>query len=100
MCRLLGEATLGPVVDHALDIFKAKFLYFVKNIAEMDDLFEVSFSKLAGAGKPFSRYACEGLKYKTNRFCKFKFYLIVIAIHYNIQMRKMSSIHETSGQYI
>jgi DNA topoisomerase-3 len=50
-----GESTLGPVVDHALDIFKAKFLYFVKNINEMDDLFEVSYSKMAEAGKPFSR---------------------------------------------
>jgi DNA topoisomerase-3 len=50
-----GEATLGPVVDHTLDIFKAKFLYFVKNINAMDDLFEVSFSKLADGGKPFSR---------------------------------------------
>lgn len=52
-----GQAQLSPVVDHALDIFKAKFLYFVKNITAMDELFEVSFSKFADGGKPFSR--CE-----------------------------------------
>lgn len=50
-----GDAQLSPVVDHALDIFKAKFLFFVKNIAAMDELFEVSFSKFADGGKPFSR---------------------------------------------
>ncbi|CAG7727511.1 unnamed protein product [Allacma fusca] len=50
-----GSATIGPVVQHTVDIFKAKFLYFVKNIGGMDELFEVSFSKHADSGKPFSR---------------------------------------------
>ena len=52
----VGSATIQSVVSHTLGIFKAKFLYFVKNITNMEELFEVSFTKQADGGKPFSRY--------------------------------------------
>uniref|UniRef100_UPI00358E7F4A DNA topoisomerase 3-beta-1 isoform X3 n=1 Tax=Myxine glutinosa TaxID=7769 RepID=UPI00358E7F4A len=51
----LGQADFRSVLDHALDIFKRKFHYFVENIAGMDELMEVSFSPLAASGKPHSR---------------------------------------------
>jgi hypothetical protein len=50
-----GEESLERVVAHTLDLFKAKFLYFVQNVSGMDELFEASFSKSADSGKPFSR---------------------------------------------
>uniref|UniRef100_A0A1A9ZLV4 DNA topoisomerase n=1 Tax=Glossina pallidipes TaxID=7398 RepID=A0A1A9ZLV4_GLOPL len=50
-----GSANFNAVLEHAIDIFRLKFLYFVKNIASMDSLFEVSFSPLAETGKAHSR---------------------------------------------
>ena len=50
-----GKATMDSVLKHTLEVFKLKFLYFVKNITGMDQLFEVSFSTLADSGRPFSR---------------------------------------------
>lgn len=50
-----GKADFSAVLRHGLEIFKLKFLYFVRNISGMDDLFEVSFSSLADSGKPLSR---------------------------------------------
>ncbi|XP_055684588.1 DNA topoisomerase 3-beta isoform X2 [Lutzomyia longipalpis] len=50
-----GSANFSMVLNHALEIFKMKFVFFVKNIANMDTLFEVSFSSLADSGKSFSR---------------------------------------------
>ncbi|XP_028904879.1 DNA topoisomerase 3-beta-1 [Ornithorhynchus anatinus] len=50
-----GQADFRQVLDHALDIFKRKFHYFVDSIAGMDELMEVSFSPLAATGKPLSR---------------------------------------------
>uniref|UniRef100_A0A023F3Y2 DNA topoisomerase n=1 Tax=Triatoma infestans TaxID=30076 RepID=A0A023F3Y2_TRIIF len=50
-----GLADFQSVLDHTVDIFKLKFLYFVKNIDGMDQLFEVTFSPLATAGKAQSR---------------------------------------------
>ena len=50
-----GKAEFQSVLQHALDIFKRKFKYFVENILGMDELFEVSFSPLAESGKPLSR---------------------------------------------
>lgn len=46
---------MDSVLKHTLEVFKLKFLYFVKNITGMDQLFEVSFSSLAESGRPFSR---------------------------------------------
>lgn len=50
-----GSADFNAVLHHAIDIFRLKFLYFVKNISNMDSLFEVSFSPLAESGKAHSR---------------------------------------------
>lgn len=50
-----GSADFNAVLKHAIDIFRLKFLYFVKNISNMDSLFEVSFSPLAESGKSHSR---------------------------------------------
>ena len=50
-----GKANFESVLTHTLDVFRLKFLYFVKNITGMDQLFEVSFSTLADSGRPFSR---------------------------------------------
>jgi len=50
-----GRASMQAVLQHSLEIFKQKFLFFVKNIEGMDQLFEVSFSPLAMSGKALSR---------------------------------------------
>ncbi|XP_011176901.2 DNA topoisomerase 3-beta [Zeugodacus cucurbitae] len=50
-----GSADFQAVLRHAIEIFRLKFLFFVKNIASMDGLFEVSFSPLAETGKAHSR---------------------------------------------
>ena len=50
-----GQANYTAVLQHTVEIFKQKFLYFVKNIEGMDQLFEVSFSPLAASGKAHSR---------------------------------------------
>lgn len=50
-----GSADFKAVLRHAIEIFKLKFQYFVLNIAQMDSLFEVSFSPLAETGKSHSR---------------------------------------------
>lgn len=50
-----GSADYKAVLKHAIDIFRLKFLYFVKNISSMDSLFEVSFTPLAETGKAYSR---------------------------------------------
>ncbi len=47
----VGKATKADVVDHTLQQFRAKFLYFVSKIAAMDALFEVNFSPLAASGR-------------------------------------------------
>lgn len=51
-----GMADFDAVLRHTVEIFKLKFLYFVKNIDGMDQLFEVSFSPLATSGKAHSRW--------------------------------------------
>lgn len=51
----VGQADFDSVLRHTLQIFAAKFQYFVSNIGGMDSLFELSFSPLSETGKPFSR---------------------------------------------
>ena len=50
-----GLASKEEVVEKAIDLFEAKFDFFVKNIERMDVLFGTSFSKLEDVGKPFTR---------------------------------------------
>uniref|UniRef100_A0A3Q0REG7 DNA topoisomerase n=1 Tax=Amphilophus citrinellus TaxID=61819 RepID=A0A3Q0REG7_AMPCI len=61
----LGKANYQQVLQHALDIFKRKFHYFVDSITNMDELMEVSFSPIAATGKPLSRCG------KCHRFMKY-----------------------------
>lgn len=51
----IGSSDFQSVLKHALEIFRMKFQYFVQNIANMDSLFEASFSPIADSGKAFSR---------------------------------------------
>lgn len=60
-----GKADFPPVLEHALNIFKRKFHFFVDSIAGMDELMEVSFSPIAESGKPLSRCG------KCHRFMKY-----------------------------
>ncbi|XP_053727381.1 DNA topoisomerase 3-beta-1 isoform X2 [Synchiropus splendidus] len=60
-----GKANFHQVLQHALDIFKRKFHYFVDSIMGMDELMEVSFSPIAESGKPLSRCG------KCHRFMKY-----------------------------
>ncbi|KAJ6973215.1 DNA topoisomerase 3-beta isoform X1 [Populus alba x Populus x berolinensis] len=50
-----GEADHSCVVQHVLEQFKRKFIYFVKQIDNMDALFEAQFSPLADSGRAFSK---------------------------------------------
>ncbi|XP_062517426.1 DNA topoisomerase 3-beta-1-like [Corticium candelabrum] len=50
-----GNADYDSVLSHALGIFTHKYEYFVQHVNSMDELFEVSFSKLADTGRPMSR---------------------------------------------
>lgn len=50
-----GKANFDAVLQHTIEVFKQKFLYFVKNITGMDQLFEVTFSPLSESGKALSR---------------------------------------------
>jgi len=51
-----GKADYLLVLQHGINIFHLKFKYFVQNIGDMDQLFEVSFSPLSASGKAMSRY--------------------------------------------
>ncbi|CAJ0586552.1 unnamed protein product, partial [Mesorhabditis spiculigera] len=59
-----GEADYFAVKNHALEMFRQKFVYFVQNVPVIDSLFEASFTTLADAGKPFSKCG------KCHRFMK------------------------------
>ena len=50
------QADYESVLKHSINCFNSKFEYFHKNISNMDELFEVSFTKLSESGKPLSRY--------------------------------------------
>lgn len=50
-----GQADYERVLQHALEIFRLKFIYFVQHIENMDHLFEDTFSSLASSGRNFSR---------------------------------------------
>ena len=50
-----GKADFNAVLKYSIDIFEQKFDYFQNHISNMDELFEVSFTKLSESGKPLSR---------------------------------------------
>ncbi len=43
-----GKAKYEDVLLHFIDLFRRKFVYFEKNIGLMDELFEVSGSRIRG----------------------------------------------------
>lgn len=62
---LMCQADYGRVLQHTLDIFRAKFEFFRSHIEELDELFEASFSSVAETGRPLSRCG------KCQRYLKF-----------------------------
>ncbi|GFP80697.1 DNA topoisomerase 3-beta [Phtheirospermum japonicum] len=50
-----GEADHGSVVKHVIEQFRRKFSYFVKQIENMDALFEAEFSPLSESGRVLSK---------------------------------------------
>ncbi|TXG72933.1 hypothetical protein EZV62_001512 [Acer yangbiense] len=50
-----GQAVHSRVVQHVLHQFKQKFSYFVKQIDNMDALFEAQFSPLSDSGRALSK---------------------------------------------
>nr|CAG4643714.1 EOG090X00WU [Lepidurus arcticus] len=50
-----GKANFQDLLTHTLGIFRLKFVYFEKNISQMDNLFEDTFSSLTDSGRNFSR---------------------------------------------
>ncbi|KAK6122903.1 hypothetical protein DH2020_043369 [Rehmannia glutinosa] len=50
-----GQADHGLVVKHVIEQFKGKFSYFVKQIENMDALFEAEFSPLSDSGRVLSK---------------------------------------------
>ena len=50
-----GKANFDDVLSHTIEIFSKKYSFFEKCITNMDELFEVSFTKLADSGKALSR---------------------------------------------
>ncbi|KAL0366648.1 UNVERIFIED_CONTAM: DNA topoisomerase 3-beta [Sesamum radiatum] len=50
-----GQADHSLVVEHVIEQFKRKFIYFVKQIENMDALFEAEFSPLSDSGRVLSK---------------------------------------------
>lgn len=50
-----GQMAFGTVLREAIDNYRRKFRNFMENILAMDELFSVSFTKLADTGKPISK---------------------------------------------
>ena len=50
-----GKADYHAVLRHAVSAFQSKFKYFTDNMDYMDQLFEVSFTKLSETGKVLSK---------------------------------------------
>ncbi|KAI8047962.1 DNA topoisomerase [Gilbertella persicaria] len=50
-----GKASYNQVLEYFLKMFEKKFVYFTNQIANMDELFEATFSPLAATGKPLSK---------------------------------------------
>ncbi|KAI6693900.1 hypothetical protein NL676_021610 [Syzygium grande] len=50
-----GQVDHSHVLSHVLQQFKQKFIYFTKQIGNMDVLFEAQFSQLADSGRALSK---------------------------------------------
>eukprot|EP00927_Polykrikos_kofoidii_P056414 TRINITY_DN50530_c0_g1_i1.p1 TRINITY_DN50530_c0_g1~~TRINITY_DN50530_c0_g1_i1.p1 ORF type:complete len:861 (-),score=130.51 TRINITY_DN50530_c0_g1_i1:243-2825(-) len=50
-----GKAYWKAVVQHVLRIFREKFIYYVKEVGVVDQLFESTFTTLEASGRPLSR---------------------------------------------
>ncbi|CAG8432833.1 7321_t:CDS:10 [Diversispora eburnea] len=50
-----GQANHSEVLEHSINLFRAKFKYFREKIELMDELFEATFSPLAATGKVLSK---------------------------------------------
>uniref|UniRef100_A0A0N5B8C4 DNA topoisomerase n=1 Tax=Strongyloides papillosus TaxID=174720 RepID=A0A0N5B8C4_STREA len=92
-----GQANYQSVKEHALNMFKMKFIYFTENIRGMDELFEDSFTTLDACGKPFSRCG------KCLRFMKLvdskpqRLHCNCCNESYNIPISKTGQIKQYSG---
>ena len=51
----LGKRKSEKVLTEQIELFKSKFEKFIERIARMDELFEVSFSKVEDSGRIFSK---------------------------------------------
>jgi len=60
-----GIAQKQAVVEHALDQFRQKFLFFMSQINRMDNLFEANFSPIASSGKVMCKCG------RCNRYMKY-----------------------------
>eukprot|EP00929_Paragymnodinium_shiwhaense_P013359 TRINITY_DN121220_c0_g1_i1.p1 TRINITY_DN121220_c0_g1~~TRINITY_DN121220_c0_g1_i1.p1 ORF type:complete len:858 (+),score=186.81 TRINITY_DN121220_c0_g1_i1:105-2678(+) len=77
-CNLIanGHAYWQMVVHHVLKIFRDKFMYFVKNVELIDQLFESTFTPLESSGRALSRCGnCKKYLYVVDKrpvrmFCK------------------------------
>jgi DNA topoisomerase III len=58
-----GKADKAAVVEHTLQQFVQKFLFFSENISRMDALFEVNFSPLTASGSPLLYSVCVHASY-------------------------------------
>ena len=50
-----GRANFDMILAHAVSAFQSKYKYFVENTDYMDQLFELSFTKLSDTGKALSK---------------------------------------------
>jgi len=50
-----GKAEFEDVLKHNLELFRLKFIHFVKNISSMDQVSKDSFTSLSDMGKNLSR---------------------------------------------
>lgn len=51
-----GKADYDQVVGHAIEVFRAKYAYFVDHVARMDELFEARFAQITKtSGKTLSK---------------------------------------------
>ncbi len=50
-----GHAYFENVLQGEIELYRSKFEWFMKKIANMDELFEATYSPLSSSGRPFSK---------------------------------------------